>query len=256
MGWIYKITNQINGKMYIGKTEHADPIERWKEHIREKEKDRSKNRPFYRALNKYGIENFDFQVIDECNDSNNLCELEVYYIDKYRTFVGFDNCNGYNCTIGGDGKAFLNLDEDDVVNYHVNNGYMIGKTANYFGCDRKTIKNILEKHNIDWYSHADVANIEFYKKYGGLVQMNIDCTIILNIYNNPKEFYEFDSKYKYKTLSLAYFPSSKTHHAYGYTWYRLSELPEEYKPLLQEYYASHLEEDSLEITDDFEYIYE
>ena len=32
MGWIYKITNQINGKLYIGKTESLDPLERWKEH--------------------------------------------------------------------------------------------------------------------------------------------------------------------------------------------------------------------------------
>lgn len=65
MGYIYKITNKINHKMYIGKTNYADPYDRFKEHIRDSKKERCKNRPLYRAMNKYGLENFEFEVIEE-----------------------------------------------------------------------------------------------------------------------------------------------------------------------------------------------
>ena len=60
MPYIYKITNIINQKSYIGKTTHNDPNQRWKEHQRERLQERSAQRALYRALNKYGVENFTF----------------------------------------------------------------------------------------------------------------------------------------------------------------------------------------------------
>jgi group I intron endonuclease len=54
MGFIYKITNNINQKSYIGKTERNISV-RYKEHIRHKN---YLDLPLYRAFNKYGIENF------------------------------------------------------------------------------------------------------------------------------------------------------------------------------------------------------
>ena len=68
-------------------------------------------RPFYRALNKYGTENFSFEVIDSTTDSDLLCELEKQYIQKYRSYIHFEDSNGYNCTLGGDGRATRDLDE-------------------------------------------------------------------------------------------------------------------------------------------------
>ena len=63
MAIIYKITNQINCKIYIGKTEKS--IERrFKEHCAEFSKDRSKNRPLYRAFAVYGMENFTIELIE------------------------------------------------------------------------------------------------------------------------------------------------------------------------------------------------
>ena len=57
IGYIYKITNRLNQKAYIGKTIYTVE-ERWQEHIRDSKRDRCKDRPLYRAMNKYGIENF------------------------------------------------------------------------------------------------------------------------------------------------------------------------------------------------------
>lgn len=93
---IYKITNTINGKSYIGQS--VDINRRWK-----REKDDSNNvnsrtydYPLMKAFRKYGIENFDFKVIEEC-EIEELNEKEMYWIDFYDTFF-----NGYNQTLGGD----------------------------------------------------------------------------------------------------------------------------------------------------------
>ena len=63
MGYIYKITSKINNKIYIGKTTR-NPEMRWKEHIRDS-KNNNNNIPLYNAFNKYGIDNFSFEVISE-----------------------------------------------------------------------------------------------------------------------------------------------------------------------------------------------
>ena len=255
MGWIYKVTNQVNGKMYIGKTEEIDPYTRWNEHKRDARKQRCEKRPLYDAINKYGAENFTFELIEQTYDSEELCELEKFYIEKYRTYVGFDDCNGYNGTLGGDGKPYLNLDEDEVIRVHIENGYISGRTAKIFGCERGSIKKILAKHGIKWLSEVEITRLKFIQTYGGVVKFDSDCCEVISIYETPSDVLKENESYKEKTLRLAMAPSSKTHHAYGYTWYRLYELPEEYKPLLKEYYATHIYEDSLEIDDNLEYLY-
>lgn len=117
MGFIYKVTNDVNGKMYVGKTEDYPPENRWKEHLKDYKRPRCEKRPFYDAIKRYGPEHFHFEVIEETED---VCEREIYWIDKLRTYVGFEDCNGYNGTLGGDGKKYLNLDEDEVIDYHLN----------------------------------------------------------------------------------------------------------------------------------------
>ena len=54
MAFIYKITNQLNGKLYIGKTSLPSVEERFKEHIRASKQERNEKRPLYDAMNKYG----------------------------------------------------------------------------------------------------------------------------------------------------------------------------------------------------------
>lgn len=93
MGYIYSITNNINGKLYIGLTIEANPYRRWKKHISDSKK------PVYaihKALNKYGTDNFKFRVLEEC-DNNKLKEREIHYIEKFNSFH-----KGYNATLGGD----------------------------------------------------------------------------------------------------------------------------------------------------------
>lgn len=101
MAYIYQITNDINGKIYIGKTEES--IEkRWREHRNDYTKERCRDRPLYRAMNKYGIEHFHIEQLEE---TDNASEREIYWIEQKQSFK-----NGYNATMGGDGKRYLDYD--------------------------------------------------------------------------------------------------------------------------------------------------
>lgn len=92
---IYKITNIINGKVYIGQ---ADDINRrWYHH---KYYYQVKDNLIYRAMRKYGIENFSFEVIEECSIEA-LDEREIYYIEQYNSYINAEKSNGYNATLGG-----------------------------------------------------------------------------------------------------------------------------------------------------------
>ena len=224
--------------MYIGKTEHPNPIDRWKEHLEDMKRESCKTRPFYRALNKYGVENFNFEVIDNTDNADDLCELEKYYIEKYRTYVHFENSNGYNCTLGGDGRQTRFFNEQEVIEYYYNNDMSVDKTSKHYDCDYRVINRILDANGIKRLSLREYIRNNYIVVYGGLVQMNLDKNKILQIYNHPKEVYEKYPDYKESGLSDAYRLNHKTHKYKGYTWYRLNELPEEYKPLLDEYYNS------------------
>ena len=94
-GIIYKITNLINGKVYIGQTIQGLK-QRWKQH-----KNHSKYHDFllYRAMKKYGNNNFKIEQIDVAYSKEQLDAKESYWIEKY-------NClspNGYNCLSGPTG---------------------------------------------------------------------------------------------------------------------------------------------------------
>lgn len=97
MGFIYKIVNNVNNKLYVGKT--TQTIEkRFKEHI--KNAKNKVNRYLYDAMNKYGYENFHAELIEECDDTI-LSDREIFWIKELNTF--WLNGFGYNMTIGGDG---------------------------------------------------------------------------------------------------------------------------------------------------------
>jgi len=89
---IYKVTNKINGKFYIGQT-MRNLKKRIADHIR-KNNDGSY---FHNALKKYGIDNFEWSIIEECDSKEELDEMEFHYIKQYDTYN-----NGYNLTLGGE----------------------------------------------------------------------------------------------------------------------------------------------------------
>jgi group I intron endonuclease len=100
MGFIYKITNKISKKCYIGETTEENPEERWKRHKYAISK--GVGCPALRdAVVKYGLENFTFEVLIICFDENRY-DHEKEYIKKYNSVVP----NGYNILEGGAGGGF------------------------------------------------------------------------------------------------------------------------------------------------------
>lgn len=91
---IYKITNQINGHSYIGLSTHIE--DRWVYHQKLYNQNRENTKSLYLAIKKYGIENFKFEILEECAPEI-LGEREKYYITLYDTYH-----NGYNMTAGGE----------------------------------------------------------------------------------------------------------------------------------------------------------
>ena len=96
MGYIYKIINTINNKVYIGQTTRTI-AERYEEHLNHARN--SVNRHLYDAMNYYGIENFTVELLEDCEDAK-LNGRESYWIKCYKSN---DRAFGYNMTSGGEG---------------------------------------------------------------------------------------------------------------------------------------------------------
>ena len=145
MAYIYKITNLINGKVYIGKTSEKTIEERFKIHIKDSKKEHCEKRPLYDAMNKYGIENFIIEEVESGLTDEEACIREEYWIKQYNSYIGFENCNGYNATLGGDGKRLYNYKEIAQKYQELKS---VKDTAKYFNCDKKVIRLACNENNL------------------------------------------------------------------------------------------------------------
>ena len=142
-GFIYKITNKINGKSYIGQT-IQNVKERFYQHCATKCSQAILNMVIHKAINKYGKSNFTIEVIEEV-ESTNLNDRERYWIKYYDSYS-----NGYNSTKGGqDGiKLFKNLDIESIIREY-KSGKSLREIGRLFNVDKQTIKDLLVRNNIN-----------------------------------------------------------------------------------------------------------
>lgn len=133
---IYKITNTLNDKCYIGQS--IDIKTRWIQHIYEGKHNTQKGK-LYPAIFQNGIENFIFEVIEECPlDQEILNEKERYWIKFYNSFE-----NGYNSTIGGQGEDSWTYDPS-LIRQLWDEGYSTGEIVQIVGCGHTTVQNRLK----------------------------------------------------------------------------------------------------------------
>ena len=142
-GFIYKITNTINGKSYIGQT-IQNVKERFYQHCATKCSKAISNMAIHRAIKKYGKSNFTVEVIEEI-DSTNLNDRERYWIKYYNSYN-----NGYNSTKGGQEgcKSFKDLDVESIIKEY-NTGKSLRTLGTIFKVDKQTIKDLLIRHNVE-----------------------------------------------------------------------------------------------------------
>ena len=147
MGHIYKITNKINGKVYIGQT--IKPVEkRFSQHRHNYTKSYFSQLTLYKAFKKYGLDNFAFEEIESVDDSL-LDEREKYWISFYNSYY-----DGYNSTLGGRTVSLYSWDVDDIIDK-----YLILKSARKVaaevGCDHSTIDRILNQYDVKRFTPSE-----------------------------------------------------------------------------------------------------
>ena len=141
-GFIYKITNKLNNKVYIGQTIQK-PIERFYQHCAKKCDKYILNMVIHKAIFKYGKDNFTFEVIEEV-PRQQLNEREEYWIKYYNSYT-----DGYNSTKGGQkgNKPFKNIDNKAIIEQY-QQGKSLRTIGKMFNIDKATVKSILIRNNI------------------------------------------------------------------------------------------------------------
>ena len=140
--WIYKITNQINGKVYIGQTNNLE--RRYKEHWFRYDREQ----PLYQAFNKYGRENFKMEPIELTENYN---EREQYWIAFYDSY----NKGGYNATKGGEENSQSSRINEILLKHYEDILYEIAWTQNSLNSICKKYKfsdPVVDKINLGGYS--------------------------------------------------------------------------------------------------------
>lgn len=190
MGIIYSITNLINNKMYIGQTARTWQ-ERWKDHL-DYYRDLNIQRPLYRAMRKYGIENFSFSIIENCPDEK-LDEREQYWINEKQTWIAEYPDKGYNLTQGGSNGTKYSY---DYIRTLYKDGMTQSEIKEELKCDPLVIRQAILTDNTitiqDKQEHRHSAAIKAQKRMMKKVQaIDPSTNEIYKIFNSISEASKF-----------------------------------------------------------------
>lgn len=215
-GYIYIITNDINGKQYIGQTTNTIK-KRFAEHIYDSKKEKEKERPLYRAMNKYGIEHFSVKQLEEC-DISLLNEREQYWIKKLHTYH-----YGYNATFGGEGVSIINYEQ--ILNYYQQTHENCPDIAKKFNCHIDTVYSVLKKYNINILKNSQNNSIRL-----PILQLSLQNEVIQTFESCHDAARWLKTNQKTTDLQLEHISAhigqvakGKRRSAYGYRWQFLNE---------------------------------
>lgn len=203
MGYIYLITNNVNGNKYVGKTELSIE-ERWEQHIKDSKKEKCEIRPLYRAIRKYGVENFSIKEIDT-GQGEELNNKEQYWIQHYDTYK-----NGYNATLGGDGKILLDYDEIIKTYLLSHNAAEVARTL---GCSVDSVYKILKANDVPITKNTEIITEKYakeivqYDKKGNFIQTHRSAHDAARVLGDERYRQHIQECLKGKRKS-----------AYGYLW--------------------------------------
>ena len=205
--YIYKITNKVNNNIYIGQTSRTVE-ERYREHL-SSAFSKNLDQPLYRAMRKYGKDAFEVVTIEECSveDVNNR---EIYYINKYDSYN-----DGYNATLGGDGKPVN--DYKQLARDFLNSGLSITQYSKEYHLKVSTIRNALNTSNLmDEYREK---HPEYNTRFNTIAVKMLDqeSNQVINIFESIRKALNYlnvdEDKGHIKAVC-----NGKRNSAYGYKW--------------------------------------
>jgi group I intron endonuclease len=224
MGFIYKITNIITNKCYIGETKEKMPETRWKQHKRTIEKGIGCP-ALQNAVKKYGIDNFTFKVLIICFDEERF-KFEKEYIKKFNSIAP----NGYNLTKGGEGGGFygkkhsqetINKISNTLKNKYINNNDLrknvTEKNKNLMNLKETKEKITNSVLNTERCKSLKENKLSFKDLTVEVSQYTLDG-IFINKYNSIKQA-EIETCVSAKTISKVINYKQKT--SGGFVWKRI-----------------------------------
>lgn len=174
MGYIYKITNDVNNKVYIGQTKRSLD-KRWEEHKKYALEEDSQTK-FYNAIKEIGVEHFELSLIEQVDSLQERNEREKYWITFYNSFE-----NGYNSTRGGgcfewDGASKQEL-YDKIIELRLE-GKTYDDICNNLHCGRKVVADALKEKELLNHYCVPLSKIEYIKS---LLQQKLSYKDIMRL---------------------------------------------------------------------------
>lgn len=202
---IYKITNVINGKVYIGKTSRSIS-QRFKEHI-EFAKLGYDNMLIYRAIRKYGEDNFSIELIEDQINNKEIDNRERYWINYYHSYIHSKDCNGYNMTLGGDGVLKYDYPIELIIDLYESgkSSYQIAKELDFSNNSDSYIRSLLKS-----------AGVQLRTNEISILQLDTN-NILIQEFSSIKEANLYFNKPIY-SRNISSCLNGKTKTAYGFKW--------------------------------------
>lgn len=210
MSYIYKITNDINNKVYIGKTSRSID-KRWKEHLRDRKREKYKRRRLYSEMNTYGVDHFHIEQIEE---TDNPEEREIYWIKYYNSTE-----NGYNITKGGKGKFYI---DRGVVLETYNKLKTCKDVASEICINKQTVSKILKENNIEITTGQEYSKRNCSKRVLMSLKENIPLMYFSSLSDAARYLQENNISKDNNVSGIVHHIgevcNSKRKSAYGYKW--------------------------------------
>ncbi len=210
---IYKLTNKINGKIYIGKS--VNLYNRIKQH-RSYKKQLLNKQYIHKAIIKYGTENFDVEILhyyDVCSNNSELIALETAFIDEYKSLNKF---GGYNIHLI---SSYENRCKSKEKTKRKISKSLIGNKRNLNHKHTKESKNQISKSLIKTLSSSVVRNKMKSRNYSYLFksinQINKITGEIIKTWNSIKDI---TKELHFNQTSISHACSGRYQSSYGFIW--------------------------------------
>lgn len=234
-GYIYKIINNTNNKVYIGQT-ITTIAHRFEQHISDSKNDK-RQYPIYKAIRKYGIEHFLVFELEKLQDESKknlkklLDEYEKYYIKKYNSLV---SGNGYNLSIGGQASNTCQkrIDQYDMNGNFIKTWNSLTEASDFYQVTKSSISSCCRGKskscaNYIWRFCGDSFNLYTNTQVVQVKQFSIDGKL-LNVFKSIAEASRYLLGNENGISGIVSCCKGKQHIAYGYVWRYIDNNFEDY----------------------------